>query len=110
MNWWEEFRRLNPREMGVWPWSAKLFVLVSMFIFVMVIAAGFSGHGFKFCSVVGEVLADLALDDGTDWNIGLFRLDRFGARTSGLGARASGVESTIRRCACEYMYSSSVPG
>jgi len=49
----------------------------------VVIAAGFSGHGFKFCSVVGEVLADLALDDGTDWNIGLFRLDRFGARTSG---------------------------
>ena len=24
------------------------------------IAAGFSGHGFKFCSVVGEVMADLA--------------------------------------------------
>src|SRR5262249_33976436 len=26
------------------------------------IAAGFSGHGFKFCSVVGEILADLAID------------------------------------------------
>ncbi|MEP6701515.1 MAG: type 4a pilus biogenesis protein PilO [Betaproteobacteria bacterium] len=39
MNWWDEFRRLNPREMGVWPWSAKLFVLVLMFIFVMVLAA-----------------------------------------------------------------------
>ena len=27
-----------------------------------VVGAGFSGHGFKFCSVVGEILADLALD------------------------------------------------
>jgi type IV pilus assembly protein PilO len=38
MNWWDEFRRLNPREMGIWPWSAKLFVLTMMFIFVMVLA------------------------------------------------------------------------
>lgn len=41
------------------------------------IAAGFSGHGFKFCSIVGEIMADLALDGGTGWNIGLFRLKRF---------------------------------
>jgi sarcosine oxidase len=40
------------------------------------IAAGCSGHAFKFCSVVGEVLADLALDGGTKLNIELFRLDR----------------------------------
>jgi sarcosine oxidase len=40
------------------------------------IAAGFSGHGFKFCSVVGEIMADLALDGGTRWNIDLFRLKR----------------------------------
>ena len=39
MNWWEEFRRLNPREIGTWPWSAKLFVLTLMFLFVMVMAA-----------------------------------------------------------------------
>ena len=39
MNWWEEFRRLNPREIGIWPWSAKIFVLALMFIFVMVMAA-----------------------------------------------------------------------
>src|SRR5215217_1813527 len=38
MSWWDEFRRLNPREMGVWPWSAKLFVLGMMFILVMLIA------------------------------------------------------------------------
>ena len=41
------------------------------------IAAGFSGHGFKFCSVVGEIMADLALDGGSRWDLGLFRLARF---------------------------------
>ncbi|HXG77355.1 MAG TPA: N-methyl-L-tryptophan oxidase [Gaiellaceae bacterium] len=42
-----------------------------------VVGAGFSGHGFKFCSVVGEILADLALDGTTRHDVGLFRLDRF---------------------------------
>jgi sarcosine oxidase len=41
------------------------------------IAAGFSGHGFKFCSVVGEIMSDLAVDGSTRWDINLFRLDRF---------------------------------
>jgi sarcosine oxidase len=41
------------------------------------IAAGFSGHGFKFCSVVGEILADLAIDGGTRHDISLFRAGRF---------------------------------
>jgi len=40
-------------------------------------ACGFSGHGFKFASVVGEVLADLALDGRTRHRIALFRLARF---------------------------------
>ena len=44
------------------------------------VAAGFSGHGFKFCSVVGEILADLALEGGTPHAIDLFRLSRFGGR------------------------------
>ena len=43
----------------------------------VVIGAGFSGHGFKFCSVVGEILADLALEGSTKHDIELFRLDRF---------------------------------
>jgi len=43
----------------------------------VVVAAGFSGHGFKFCSVVGEVLADLALEGGTRHDIGMFALSRF---------------------------------
>lgn len=42
------------------------------------VAAGFSGHGFKFCSVVGEIMADLAQHGETKHDLGLFRLDRFG--------------------------------
>jgi len=41
------------------------------------VAAGFSGHGFKFCSVVGEIMADLALHGGTRHDISLFALNRF---------------------------------
>ena len=41
------------------------------------VAAGFSGHGYKFCSVVGEIMADLAMHGSTRHDIGLFRLDRF---------------------------------
>jgi sarcosine oxidase len=40
------------------------------------LAAGFSGHGFKFASVVGEILADLAEKGQTDWPIAMFRADR----------------------------------
>jgi sarcosine oxidase len=47
----------------------------------VVIAAGFSGHGYKFCSVVGEILADLAVQGSTRHDIGLFQLNRFGATT-----------------------------
>ncbi len=43
------------------------------------IAAGFSGHGFKFASVVGEIMADLATDGRSRWDLALFRLDRFAA-------------------------------
>jgi sarcosine oxidase len=39
-------------------------------------AAGFSGHGFKFCSVVGEILAELVLDGGTRHDISLFASSR----------------------------------
>jgi len=43
----------------------------------VVLAAGFSGHGFKFCSVVGEIMAQLALDGGTQLDTAMFRLARF---------------------------------
>jgi glycine/D-amino acid oxidase-like deaminating enzyme len=43
------------------------------------IAAGFSGHGFKFASLVGLVLAELALDGETAWPIGFLSPRRFPA-------------------------------
>ena len=48
-----------------------------------VLGAGFSGHGFKFCSVVGEILADLAVDGATRHDIDFLRISRF--PKSGLG-------------------------
>ena len=47
-----------------------------------VVGAGFSGHGFKFCSVVGEILADLALEGDTRHDIGFLRFSRFLASKS----------------------------
>ncbi|MFC5649582.1 N-methyl-L-tryptophan oxidase [Paenibacillus solisilvae] len=41
------------------------------------IGAGFSGHGFKFASVVGEILADLATEGTTSLPIELFSPKRF---------------------------------
>jgi len=41
------------------------------------IAAGFSGHGFKFATTVGEVMADLATSGKTNHPIGRFKLSRF---------------------------------
>jgi sarcosine oxidase len=43
-----------------------------------VVGAGFSGHGFKFSSVMGEILADLALEGSTLHDIEFLRLSRFG--------------------------------
>lgn len=40
------------------------------------IACGFSGHGFKFVSVVGEILADLAMKGKTDLPVEFLRLSR----------------------------------
>jgi sarcosine oxidase len=41
------------------------------------VAAGFSGHGYKFASVIGEVLADLATAGATDHDIAMFGPGRF---------------------------------
>jgi sarcosine oxidase len=48
----------------------------------VVIASPCSGHGYKFASVVGEILADLALDGVTRHPIDLFTPARFGALDS----------------------------
>ena len=41
------------------------------------VACGFSGHGFKFAPVIGEILADLAITGTTAHPIGLFDPRRF---------------------------------
>lgn len=43
----------------------------------VLVAAGFSGHGFKFTTLVGSILADLAMRGTTEHEIGLFNLSRF---------------------------------
>lgn len=43
------------------------------------VACGFSGHGFKFAPVIGEILADVATSGSTSHSISLFSPDRFSA-------------------------------
>ena len=42
----------------------------------VIVAGGFSGHGYKFASVIGEIAADLALDGRTAHPIGCFQIGR----------------------------------
>lgn len=43
----------------------------------VVIAGGFSGHGFKFAPVIGEIAAQLAFEGGTTHPIEFLRIGRF---------------------------------
>jgi len=43
----------------------------------LVLCGGFSGHGFKFAPVIGEIAADLALEGGTRHEIDFLSLRRF---------------------------------
>ncbi len=43
----------------------------------VVLAGGFSGHGFKFAPAVGEVVAALLADDDPGFDLRLFAPDRF---------------------------------
>ena len=45
----------------------------------VVIACGFSGHGFKFCPVLGEALADLVMEGGSDLPVGFLSSARMGS-------------------------------
>ena len=56
--------------LGVHPGSAGRVVL----------ALGFSGHGFKFTPVVGEIVADLVIDGATRHDIGFLSPERFAVR------------------------------
>ena len=56
----------------------------------VVVASPCSGHGFKFASAIGVVAADLALDGGTELDLTMFRIDRFGPAPNGPGAQQEG--------------------
>jgi sarcosine oxidase len=43
----------------------------------VVVASPCSGHGFKFASVVGEALADLATEGSSQLDLSLFDMKRF---------------------------------
>lgn len=45
----------------------------------VVIGCGFSGHGFKFIPIIGNILKDLALHGQTKQQIRMFKLQRFAA-------------------------------
>lgn len=57
----------------------------------VLVAGGFSGHGFKFSSVVGEILADLATSGATYHNIQPFALSRFTPDHSQAGLILEGI-------------------
>ena len=54
----------------------------------MSVAVACSGHGYKFSSVVGEIMADLATDGATRHEVGFLRLSRFDAAAVGGRAEA----------------------
>jgi glycine/D-amino acid oxidase-like deaminating enzyme len=60
----------------------------------VVVAAGFSGHGYKFCSAIGEVLADLATLGTTRHDTHLFRLGRPRVLQGSAGSCGSGQSDT----------------
>lgn len=43
----------------------------------VIFACGFSGHGFKFGSVMGEVLSQMAVGGQSQYDISIFSLERF---------------------------------
>jgi sarcosine oxidase len=43
----------------------------------VIVAAGFSGHGFKFAPLMGIALADLALDGETAGNLDFLKIGRY---------------------------------
>jgi N-methyl-L-tryptophan oxidase len=46
----------------------------------VLLATGFSGHGFKFASAVGEILSELAMGETPIYDLALFSLSRFGCQ------------------------------
>ena len=48
----------------------------------LLIAAGFSGHGFKFTTLIGKILADWIIGKTTLLDMSIFRLSRFSEKKS----------------------------
>jgi glycine/D-amino acid oxidase-like deaminating enzyme len=48
----------------------------------VVLCGGFSGHGFKFAPVIGEIAAELALEGVSRHQIDFLSLKRFGGTTA----------------------------
>ncbi len=78
------FRHLQPRPLEI---SHCLYTMTPDHNFVLdrhptepgiAVAAGLSGHGFKFGPVLGEILAALALGEAPPVEIGMFGVGRFG--------------------------------
>ena len=62
---------------------SRTFAEVSMLLAMQVIVcSACSGHGFKFASVIGECLADLAQTGSTRHDLSLHRLSRFLPRSN----------------------------
>jgi len=60
-------------------------------------AAGFTGHGYKFASVIGEIMADLAERRESRHNISLFNVARLTGRVSDLYREMPGMRVVGRR-------------
>jgi sarcosine oxidase len=43
----------------------------------VIVASPCSGHGYKFAAVIGEIIADLATRGQSDFDLSMFRIDRF---------------------------------
>ena len=46
----------------------------------VLLASACSGHGFKFSSAIGEILADLLIEGKARFDLEPFRIDRFADR------------------------------
>ncbi len=52
----------------------------------VIIVSACSGHGFKFASVIGEIVSDMLLNGKTEYDISLFNLARFRLSKSALNS------------------------
>lgn len=64
-------------------------------------AAGFSGHGYKFVSVLGEIMADLAQRRYSRHDISLFTLARLTGQVSDLQAKRMMMPERVQQAAHE---------